>query len=212
MAGDLETFTPSQAKTAGPLSMTGDQVSSVPAGDPVTRGAALHDKLFAALKNARDENEGRAIENEIWRFWLAEAPDRDTRALVEDAMRKRGVYDTEGAEAALDRAIARSPDYAEAYNQRAFVRFLRDDLDGALEDCDRAIAIEPDHFGAMAGRALVLVRQGRAALAQAQLQRAVAVHPFLKERSMLVPSPGQGPLPPAGPSQPAPERPAGVDL
>ena len=45
----------------------------------------------------------------------------------------------------------------------------------------------------MAGRALILMRQGRVELAQKQLRAAVAVDPFLKERSMLVPEPGEAP-------------------
>ena len=180
--------------------------AQVPSAEaPSKPGAQLHDRLFIALKAATSEAEGRAIENEIWRFWLAEAPDSETRALIEDAMTKRGVYDTEGAEALLDEAIAKSPNYAEAYNQRAFVRFLRENMDGALEDADRALALEPKHFGAMAGRSLILMRQGRFRLAQDQLRQAVAIHPFLKERSMIVPTKG---------AKPSPERtqPKGIDL
>lgn len=169
-------------------------------------GAQLHDRLFVALKAARSEADGRAIENEIWRFWLAEAPDSETRALIDEAMKKRGVYDTEGAEALLDDAISKSPNYAEAYNQRAFVRFLRDDIDGALEDADRALAREPKHFGAMAGRAMILMRQGRFRLAQDQLRQAVEIHPFLKERSMIVPTePGRAP-------ETVPSQPKGIEL
>ena len=179
------------------------QVADIAKAKP---GAELRDRLFTALKAARNEAEGQAIENEIWHFWLAEAPDSDTRALVEDAMKKRGVYDTEGAEALLDKAIAKSPEYAEAYNQRAFVRFLRDNMDGALEDADRALELEPKHFGAMAGRALILMRQGRARLAQHQLRQAVAIHPFLKERSMIVPAE------PDGSPKPAPMPSKGIDL
>ncbi len=160
-------------------------------------------KLFAALKAATSEAEGRAAEAAIWRFWMRAAPDSTTRRLVEDAMSRRGNYDFAGARERLDEAITRSPTYAEAFNQRGFIRFLQEDFDGALEDVDRAIALEPNHFGAMAGRAHILMRQGRFRLAQAQLREAVAVHPFLKERAMLVP-----------PVDTAPEKPAGdgIDL
>lgn len=160
-------------------------------------------KLFAALKAATSEAEGRAAEAAIWRFWMRAAPDSTTRRLVDDAMSRRGDYDFAGAREHLDEAIARSPTYAEAFNQRGFIRFLQEDFDGALEDVDRAIALEPGHFGAMAGRAHILMRQGRFRLAQAQLREAVAIHPFLKERAMLVP-----------PVDTAPEKPAGdgIDL
>ena len=184
------------------------QAQPAEAEAPANPGEVLHDRLFAALKAARNEAEGQAIENEIWRFWLADAPDSATRSLVDEAMKKRGVYDTEGAEALLDEAVAKSPAYAEAYNQRAFVRFLREDMDGALADADRALELEPKHFGAMAGRALILMRQGRFRLAQDQLHQAVAIHPFLKERSMIVPTDPAAGAPPA----PEPSKPKGIDL
>ncbi|MEF2547212.1 tetratricopeptide repeat protein [Aurantimonas sp. E1-2-R+4] len=160
-------------------------------------------KLFVALKAATSDVEGRAAEAAIWRFWMRAAPDSTTRRLVDDAMSRRGNYDFAGARELLDEAITRSPTYAEAFNQRGFIRFLQEDFDGALEDVDRAIALEPYHFGAMAGRAHILMRQGRFRLAQAQLRAAVAIHPFLKERAMLAP-----------PVDAAPEKPpdGGIDL
>ncbi|HEX2018313.1 MAG TPA: tetratricopeptide repeat protein [Aurantimonas sp.] len=157
-------------------------------------------RLFAALKNAADEAEGRAAESAIWHHWMAAAPDLATRQLLERAMERRQSYDFAGAHSLLDQAIAAAPDYAEAWNQRGFVRFLQDDLDGALADVDQAIALEPKHFAAMSGRAIILMRQGRFGLAQSQLRAAVAIHPFLKERGMIAP---------VAPAVPAP---AGIDL
>ncbi|WP_370194784.1 tetratricopeptide repeat protein, partial [Aurantimonas coralicida] len=97
-----------------------------------------------------------------------------------------------------DAAVAAAPDYAEAFNQRGFVRFLQEDFDGALADVDRAITLEPKHFAAMSGRAIILMRQGRFRLAQAQLREAVAIHPFLKERAMIVPEAPDTPADPGG--------------
>lgn len=155
-------------------------------------------RLFAALKNAATEAEGRAAEAAIWRHWMQAAPDAATRRLVEEAMDRRGSYDFAGARALLDAAVAAAPDYAEAFNQRGFVRFLQEDFDGALADVDRAIALEPKHFAAMSGRAIILMRQGRFRLAQAQLREAVAIHPFLKERAMIVPEAPDTPAAPGG--------------
>ncbi|NDV87196.1 hypothetical protein GTW51_10835 [Aurantimonas aggregata] len=155
-------------------------------------------RLFAALKNASSEAEGRAAEAAIWRHWMATAPNLATRQLLERAMERRESYDFAGARSLLDKAIAAAPGYAEAWNQRGFVRFLQDDFDGALGDVDQAIALEPRHFAAMSGRAIILMRQGRFGLAQSQLRAAVAIHPFLKERGMIVPV--------------APAAPSGIDL
>lgn len=163
---------------------------------------ALRAKLFGDLKAAVSEAEARTAEEAIWRFWM-EAPDEETGRLVAAAMDRRSDYDFAGARELLDQAVARSPRYAEAWNQRGFIRFLQEDFDGALADVDRAIELEPKHFAAMAGKAVILMRQGRFRLAQDVLRRAVAIHPFLKERSLILPDPG---------ATPKPAEPKGIDL
>src|SRR5690606_31046067 len=95
--------------------------------------------------------------------------------------------------AILDGVVADAPDYAEGWNQRAFIRFLRDDPDGSLEDIERTLALEPLHFAALAGKAMILMRQGRIEPGQEALRRAVEIHPWLKERAMLLPPPGRSP-------------------
>ena len=151
------------------------------------------DRLFDRLKNAMTEAEGRAIENAIWEMWMADAPTADIGRDVEDAMNARESYDFDRALSLLDGVVAAAPDYAEGWNQRAFIRFLKEDLDGALEDLDRALELEPRHFGALSGKAIVLMQQGRVELGHEALREAVAIHPWLKERSMLPPDPAPDP-------------------
>lgn len=149
--------------------------------------------LFRRLREARTERQGRMAEDAVWRMWMAQAPTAAIREAVAEAMRRREAYDFAGALAILDRVVADAPDYAEGWNQRAFIRFLRDDPDGSLEDIERALALEPRHFAALAGKATILMRQGRMETGQEALRRAVAIHPWLKERSMLLPPPGAMP-------------------
>ncbi len=188
----LAAAVPALADTAAP----GNDRAAPPEPERALRSAEA--RLFATLKNAATEAEGRAAEAAIWRHWMEAAPDAATRRLVEEAMDRRGSYDFAGARALLDTAVAAAPDYAEAFNQRGFVRFLQEDFDGALADVDRAIALEPKHFAAMSGRAIILMRQGRFRLAQTQLREAVAIHPFLKERAMIVPEAPDTPAAPGG--------------
>ncbi len=101
-------------------------------------------------------------------------------------MERRSAYDYAGAIAILDRLVALAPDWAEAWNQRATMRFLADDLDGSLADCERVLELEPKHFGALSGQALILMRQGRFDTAQSILRKAVEIDPFLAERALLV--------------------------
>lgn len=158
------------------------------AARPEARDAARareREALFAALAAAASETEARAIEGAIWRYWM-EAPSAEAQALLDRAMERRVAYDFAGAIEILDELVALAPDYAEGWNQRATVRFLRQEFDKSLDDVERVLALEPWHFGALAGKALILMGQGRHGLAQQTLRRAVEIDPWLRERALLV--------------------------
>lgn len=152
---------------------------------------AVREKLFRALQTATTEREGRMAEDAVWRMWMAEAPTPAIAEAISEAMRRRESYDWDGALTILDKVVAEAPDYAEGWNQRAFIRFLKSDFDGSLEDIDRTLALEPLHFAALSGQALILMQMGRMDAGQTALRRAVEIHPWLKERTMLIPVPGQ---------------------
>lgn len=160
-------------------------------GDPAAY-AAERERLFRYLRQAGSEAEGRAIEYEIWLLWL-EAPDAGSARLMNRALERRRMIDLAGARAILDELVARAPDWAEAWNQRATVLFEQGHLERSLADVERTLALEPKHFGALAGQAMILMRQGRMRAAQSILRRAVEIHPFLAERAMLLPVPGERP-------------------
>ncbi len=151
-----------------------------PLPDASDQRAALHTDLL----NAGSEAEAAQIAAALWKIWLT-APDAQAQDLLDRSMQKREAWDLAGSEALQDQLITYCPDYAEAYNQRAFTRFMREDYEGALIDIDRVLEGNPYHFGALSGRALVLIQMGRAEAAQRALREAVAVHPFLRERAMI---------------------------
>jgi Flp pilus assembly protein TadD len=126
---------------------------------------------------------------EIWAFWL-EPPNRDAGRLMQRAQANRRRYDRTGALALLDQLVARVPDRAEAWNQRATLNFEMGRLDASLDDIETVLALEPNHFGAMAGQAVILMRHGRHRTAHAVLKRALEVHPFLPERRYILPVDG----------------------
>lgn len=147
------------------------------------------ERLFKALRTAKTEREGRLAENAIWNWWLDQAPTLEVREAIDYGMKRREAYDFEAAEQAFDKAVQQAPDYAEGWNQRAFVRFLRDNIDGSLSDLEKAVDLDPDHFAAWSGMYHVLIRMGRPEVAVSALSRAVTIHPWLKERGMLPPDP-----------------------
>ncbi|MDX1780632.1 MAG: tetratricopeptide repeat protein [Thalassovita sp.] len=156
---------------------------------PPDHADALAD-LFEQVQQAPNEYQARLITNDMWALW-ADAPDEMAQEVLDRGMRKRRAFDLIGALDDFDRLIAYCPDYAEGYNQRAFVRFLQQDYARALDDLDRAIALSPAHVAALSGKALSLMGLGRMEEGQAVLRLALALNPWLPERHLLQPPPGE---------------------
>lgn len=176
------------AVTAGPAAGQEDG-AAVLQGDPAVE-AAEREKLFADLVVAPNPQEAYVLTSKIWAFWFR-APNEAAATLMQEAMRYRGARDYPGAITVLDTLVESAPDWAEAWNQRATIRYLLRDFDGSLADVDRVLALEPKHFGALSGQALILMQQGKMAAGQLVLRKALAIHPFLSERALLTGPEGQ---------------------
>lgn len=152
--------------------------------------SAALDALIARTQAAPTEAEGRALSNQMWEYW-ADAPDEAAQALLDAGMQARESYDFLRAIDQFDRLVDYCPDYAEGYNQRAFVNFIRQDFAAALTDLEAALDRSPRHVAALAGKALTLMGLGRNDEAQEVLREAVALNPWLNERHLLQDPPGR---------------------
>lgn len=162
---------------AGPVAA---QDACPPAPDREAERMGLMDRLCVAP----DPVEAQRAMQDLWAIWT-DAPDAAAQALLERGMTRLRAGDLDGASEALDDLVARCPDFAEGYNQRAFAAFLRQDFEAALPDLDRAIALSPEHLGALSGRALTLIGLGRDDEAQAALREALRLNPWMAERALL---------------------------
>lgn len=140
--------------------------------------------LFTQAQAAENELAAQPIRQALWQLW-ATAPDEAAQALLDRGMSARGSYDFLGAMDAFDRLVEYCPDYAEGYNQRAFVNFLREDFEPALTDLDLALARNPNHVAALSGKALTLMGLGRGDEAQDVLREAIKLNPWIPERGLL---------------------------
>ncbi len=161
------------------------------AGCPPSVDIALAEgRILGEIQAAPNEMIARPLSNELWKLW-ATAPNAVAQEMLDAGMSARSYGDYRLALSKFDDLVAYCPDYAEGYNQRAFVNFLSGRFEEALPDLDLAIARSPRHVGAISGKALTLIQLGRDAEAQIVLREAVALNPWLSERHLLKEPPGE---------------------
>jgi tetratricopeptide (TPR) repeat protein len=135
------------------------------------------EEFLKALKGD-DPSLAATAEAMLWRTWCrsgnAEA-DRIFRVGV-DAMQQDKL---EEAEAEFARVIDIVPDFAEGWNKRATVRFMRKDFVGSIRDCQETLARNPNHFGASSGQGLCHMSLGEYREAAVCFRRALEIHPHL---------------------------------
>ncbi|WP_300029023.1 tetratricopeptide repeat protein [uncultured Roseobacter sp.] len=140
--------------------------------------------LFEEARAAENDQAGQQIAAKMWQVWLR-APNETAQEVLDRGMRYRSGFDFASALREFDRLAEYCPLYAEGFNQRAFVHFLREDYESALVDLDAALALSPDHVGARSGKALTLMNMGRIPEARAELILALENNPWLSERFLL---------------------------
>ena len=144
-------------------------------------------QLFSNLQQADDGETANDIALKIWDRWMSTSGDTATDELME-----RGVYymqtgNLQVAEDVFSNIIEKHPDYAEAWNKRATVRFLRSNWSGSADDIAQVLAIEPKHFGALSGLAMIRLHQGEYSSALSIYEKVLEIHPFSPDAITYIP-------------------------
>jgi tetratricopeptide (TPR) repeat protein len=114
----------------------------------------------------------------LWRAWCHSGDreaDRIFRAGV-DAMQQAKLAE---AEELFSRVIETKPDFAEGWNKRATVRYLRRNFHGSIADCRETLARNPSHFCASSGQGLCHMSLNEFREAAICFRRALEIHPHL---------------------------------
>jgi tetratricopeptide (TPR) repeat protein len=147
-----------------------------PRPEPAVAHQRAMDDLFRRLGAASDPQEAKAVAETIRRLWMQ--TQSDTASLImQRAMLASEARNYKVALTLLDRLVALEPNWAEAWNQRATVRFLNDDSEGSMADIDRVIKLEPRHFGALTGMGVILRRAGLDKRALEVFNKALELYP-----------------------------------
>jgi tetratricopeptide (TPR) repeat protein len=134
-------------------------------------------EALAALKGD-DADLAATAEALLWRIWCRRGDsetDRVFRVGV-DAMQKGKLED---AERWFSRVVEMTPGFAEGWNKRATVRFMRRNFAGSIADCQETLARNPNHFGAASGQGLCHLSRGEFREAAICFRRALEIHPHL---------------------------------
>jgi tetratricopeptide (TPR) repeat protein len=156
------------------------EVKSAPDATPApapTRQQKLDD-LFARLAASTDAAETQGLIAAIDRLHLESGSDTGD-FLMARAVAALGSQNLPVSRALLDKLIALQPDWAEAWNKRATVRYLMDDEKGSMADIARVLVLEPRHFGALSGMGMILERGGFSDEALRAYRRALEIAPQL---------------------------------
>jgi len=133
------------------------------------------ESLFRSLAEASGLDAANAIEQRIWALWF-DSPDSAAETLLTQARDTASGGDLDTALALFGELTTRYPDYAEAWNQRAILHYLRGDLRSSLDDIARALELEPRHFGALAGRGQCYLRLDRPRESLAAFEASLAIN------------------------------------
>lgn len=133
--------------------------------------------LYAHLATAETEERAKEVSQTIERLWLYSGSDT-INLLMDRAQKAVGEKNYDLALRFLDNIVVLAPDYAEGWNRRAYVYFLKNDVQRSLGDLRRVLALEPNHFKALEGLAQILREIGQKKAALQVFKQLLAVNPY----------------------------------
>lgn len=151
---------------------------------PAEREKTLSD-LYALLATADDEEAAKAIADAIERVWM-HSGSATIDLLMERAMKAMSEKNTDLALKLFDHVVELAPDFTEAWNRRAYVHFVLNDVERALGDLRRALALDPHHYKALDGLGQILREVGQKKGALKAFQQLLEVHPFWQNAKQAV--------------------------
>ncbi len=113
------------------------------------------DRLFADLGEAATTGDAKKVAEKIAKTWLVSGSDT-IDLLMERALIATHSKDYALALDLLDSVVRLKPEFAEGWNKRATVHFIRKDYGRSLADIHQTLLLEPRHFGAINGLAVIL--------------------------------------------------------
>lgn len=166
---------PSDAQTSGTMPPPAKLFGKMPQ-TAEEKSRQLSD-LYALLAAAESEEQAKKISDRIERLWALSGSDT-VNMLLDRATKSMVEKKTDMAEKLLGMAIGLAPDYAEAFNRRAFFYFTQGNYQAAVGDLRRVLALDPSHYRALEGLAQIWKETGNRRGAFEVMKQLMDIHPF----------------------------------
>ncbi len=137
------------------------------------------DALFNLLRGASDPGDRADAEQRIWAIWSGHE-DADAAGAMRGVIAAFESGDLLAADRELNMMVDRWPNWAEAWNRRATLRFIEERDVDSLNDIRRTLELEPRHFGALSGFGQICLRAREISSALLAFEHAVAVNPNME--------------------------------
>jgi tetratricopeptide (TPR) repeat protein len=143
------------------------------------------DELYAELAAAETPEAAERVARIIQRMWMESGSDT-VDVLMSRAGKAIQADDHGLALDLLDTVVILKPSFAEGWNRRATVHYMREDFGKSLVDIERTLALEPRHWGALSGLAIIQRRLGFEDEALATFRRALELNPGLENATKAI--------------------------
>lgn len=143
------------------------------------------ERLLAELNQPASSVRYRASQA-LWHLWFHQKGAYGAQQLMQaESLLQAGQVDQ--AEALLTDIIQAQPDFAEAWNRRAVLRYTQANYWQAIADCQKVIQLIPHHFGALHGLGLCHRAVGHYVAAIQAFRQALKIQPYeLSNQRMIL--------------------------
>jgi tetratricopeptide (TPR) repeat protein len=143
------------------------------------------DQLFGQLRHEPRQAAASRIARQIWSKW-ADSGSATINLLMTWATKAMREKKYPLAEDLLTQVTVLAPDYAEGWNRRATLYFVRGEYGRAIRDIERTLQLEPRHFGALSGLGVILTRMGSDRKALETWYKVLAIYPANRDAQKAV--------------------------
>ncbi len=146
--------------------------------NPAQKRAAQLDQLYIRLAASSDATETSALVADIDRLHL-QTDSPASALLMSRAIETMQASNYETSGKLLDTIVQLQPQWAEAWNKRATLRYMAGNAEGSMADIAQTLKLEPRHIGALGGMGMILEQSGLRDAALRAYEKSLEIAPQL---------------------------------